>query len=142
NTGTENPRCCKDSRPQLGYSGSEGTRPMISIAQITDLHITSDSNAETKTRNEARLRETLKAIHTLKPRPVAIVASGDLVDRGDPKEYAELNAILQGNDIPIHLGIGNQRSACQLPRGIPWDAGGREWIRSIHVGLQQRSPRH
>src|SRR5437763_3087300 len=83
---------------------------MISIAQITDLHITSDANPETKSRNEARLGETLKAIHALRPRPIAIIASGDLVDRGEPGEYAELTKVLRSAGIPIHLGIGNHDS--------------------------------
>src|SRR6266700_2650183 len=80
---------------------------MFSVAQLSDLHITSDSSAQTKTRNEARLRETLKAIHALKPRPIAIVASGDLADRGTPDEYAELKTVLRDVEIPLYPGIGN-----------------------------------
>jgi 3',5'-cyclic AMP phosphodiesterase CpdA len=83
---------------------------MFSIAQITDLHITSDSNPETKRRNGARLRETLKAIDALKPRPIAIIASGDLVDKGAPDEYAEFKAVLRDASIPLYLGIGNHDS--------------------------------
>lgn len=80
---------------------------MLTIAQITDLHITSDKDPLNKERNERRLRETLRAIHALQPRPVAIVATGDLVDRGEPEEYAELKTILSEVEIPLYLGVGN-----------------------------------
>ena len=80
---------------------------MLTIAQITDLHITTDKDPVNKQRNEERLRKVLKAIHGLKPRPVAIIASGDLVDRGEPEEYVELQAILKEVEIPLYLGVGN-----------------------------------
>lgn len=80
---------------------------MLTIAQITDLHITSDKDPLNKARNEARLKTALKAIHALAPRPAAILATGDLVDRGEPEEYAELAKLLETSEIPIHLGVGN-----------------------------------
>ena len=80
---------------------------MLTLAQITDLHITSDKDPENKERNAARLRTVLKAIHERKPRPDAIIASGDLVDRGEPEEYVELKKILNEVEIPLHLGLGN-----------------------------------
>lgn len=80
---------------------------MLTIAQISDLHITSDKDPLNKARNEKRLRAVLRAIHALRPRPIAIVASGDLVDRGEPEEYAELRKILADAQIAVHLGIGN-----------------------------------
>jgi 3',5'-cyclic AMP phosphodiesterase CpdA len=92
---------------------------MLTIAQITDLHITSDTDPPRKKRNEARLRQALKAIHELNPPPSAIIASGDLVDRGEPEEYAELKAILKDVSIPIHLGIGNHDSRAQFRAAFP-----------------------
>jgi len=80
---------------------------MLSLAQITDLHITSDSDPVNKTRNEMRLRTVLRDVHERKPRPDAIIASGDLVDRGDPAEYEELRRILAEVEIPLYLGVGN-----------------------------------
>lgn len=80
---------------------------VLTIAQITDLHITSDKDPLNQARNEARLRTALKAIHALKPRPVAILATGDLVDRGEPEEYAELARIVEASEIPIYFGVGN-----------------------------------
>ena len=80
---------------------------MITIAQITDLHITSGKDPDTQRRNEARLRQVLDSIHRRRPRPDAIVASGDLVDRGEAEEYVELARILKDVRIPLYLGVGN-----------------------------------
>ncbi len=80
---------------------------MLTIAQITDLHVTTPEDPLNKTRNEVRLRQVLAAIHQLSPRPVAVVASGDLVDRATRAEYLELREILKGVEIPIYFGVGN-----------------------------------
>jgi 3',5'-cyclic AMP phosphodiesterase CpdA len=80
---------------------------MLTLAQITDLHITSDKDLLTKNRNEKRLRSVLQAIRRRRPRPDAIIASGDLVDRGEVEEYAELKKILDEVEIPLFLGLGN-----------------------------------
>jgi 3',5'-cyclic AMP phosphodiesterase CpdA len=80
---------------------------MLTIAQITDLHITTDKDPVNQARNEQRLRAVLAAIHALQPRPIAIIASGDLVDRGEAEEYAALEAILRDVEIPIYMGLGN-----------------------------------
>jgi 3',5'-cyclic AMP phosphodiesterase CpdA len=80
---------------------------LLTIAQITDLHITTDRDPVNRWRNAERLSQVLKSIHALKPRPVAIIASGDLVDRGEPEEYAELVELLKSVEIPIYFGIGN-----------------------------------
>lgn len=80
---------------------------MLTIAQITDLHVTTEKDPLNRRRNAERLRDVLAAIHDLRPPPVAIVASGDLVDRGEPEEYVELIAALASVEIPIFLGLGN-----------------------------------
>ena len=80
---------------------------VLTIAQITDLHITTDRDPENRHRNASRLEAVLKAIHGLHPRPAAIVASGDLTDVGSPEEYAALAEILARSEIPLHLTVGN-----------------------------------
>jgi 3',5'-cyclic AMP phosphodiesterase CpdA len=80
---------------------------LLTIAQITDLHVTTGDDPLNQVRNEQRLRQVLRAVHALKPRPVAIIASGDLVDRGRPAEYAELKALLADCEIPIWFAMGN-----------------------------------
>lgn len=82
---------------------------MITFAQITDLHITTaDDPYKSKERNDRRLRDMLTTIYALQPRPVAIIASGDLVDRGEAREYEELKTLLsEFTEIPIYAGMGN-----------------------------------
>jgi 3',5'-cyclic-AMP phosphodiesterase len=92
---------------------------MLTIAQITDLHITSGADPARKAHNEARLLEVFKSIHALKPQPIAIIASGDLVDRGDVAEYAELKRVLGASEIPIRLGIGNHDLRANFREAFP-----------------------
>jgi Icc protein len=80
---------------------------VLTIAQITDLHVTTRDDPLNHLRNQQRLRQVLRSIHELRPRPVAIIASGDLVDHGRPDEYAELKSILSDAEIPIYFGVGN-----------------------------------
>lgn len=80
---------------------------MLTIAQITDLHITTEKDPLNRQRNEDRLRQVLKTIHALRPRPVAILATGDLVDRGEREEFQELKRVLQDVEIPIYYMLGN-----------------------------------
>ena len=80
---------------------------MLTIAQITDLHVTTGRDPLNSLRNEQRLRQVLRSIHELQPRPTAIIASGDLVDNGEAAEYAELKAILAEAEIPIYFAVGN-----------------------------------
>jgi Icc protein len=84
-----------------------GEAPVLTIAQITDLHVTTGQDPLNQLRNEQRLRQVLRSIHELRPRPVAIIASGDLVDHGEPAEYAELKTILADAEIPIYFAVGN-----------------------------------
>ncbi len=79
----------------------------MTIAQITDLHVTTDQDPLNRRRNELRLRQVLRAIHGLRPRPTAIIATGDLVDRGEFEEYVELKKVLEDCEIPIYFGLGN-----------------------------------
>lgn len=80
---------------------------MLTIAQVTDLHITDERGGENMARNDARLRQVLEAVHALKPRPVALILSGDLVDNGAPEEYRRLEGLLADCEIPIHMAVGN-----------------------------------
>jgi len=80
---------------------------VLTIAQITDLHVTTRDDPLSQLRNQQRLRQVLRSIHELRPRPVAIIASGDLVDHGRADEYAALKSILSEAEIPIYFGVGN-----------------------------------
>src|SRR3954463_9332487 len=84
-----------------------GEAPVLTIAQITDLHLTTGHDPLNQLRNDQRLRQVLRSIHELQPRPVAIIASGDLVDHGEAAEYASLKEILSASEIPLYFAVGN-----------------------------------
>ena len=92
---------------------------MLTIAQITDLHITNSKHPLDHVRNATRLRIALKSVYAMKPRPAAILATGDLVDMGQPDEYAALKEILAGSKIPIHFGVGNHDSRPAFRKAFP-----------------------
>ena len=92
---------------------------VLTIAQITDLHITNASQPKDKARNEARLRTVLHSINQLKPAPAAILITGDLVDTGQPDEYEALKEILAATDIPTYLTVGNHDSRAAFREAFP-----------------------
>ncbi len=71
------------------------------------MHVTTDKDPLNQERNEERLRQVMKTIHALRPRPVAIIASGDLVDRGEYEEYLELKRLMDESEIPVYYALGN-----------------------------------
>jgi Icc protein len=92
---------------------------VLTIAQITDLHITNGSQPTDQARNAARLRTVLKSIHAMKPRPAAILVTGDLADQGLPDEYDALKEILRTCEIPLYYGIGNHDSRPAFRSAFP-----------------------
>jgi 3',5'-cyclic-AMP phosphodiesterase len=92
---------------------------VLTIAQITDLHITNGTQPKDQARNAARLRVALKDIHELKPRPAAILVTGDLVDQGQPDEYVALKEILAESQIPLHFGVGNHDARPAFRQAFP-----------------------
>jgi 3',5'-cyclic AMP phosphodiesterase CpdA len=99
--------------------GKEALPNVLTIVQITDLHISRAARPQNQARNAARLRTVLKAIAALKPRPVAILATGDLVDEGLAEEYAALKDIMAESAIPVHFGIGNHDSRAGFQAAFP-----------------------
>lgn len=83
---------------------------MLTIAQITDLHITDARSGENMHRNDVRLRQVLASVHALSPRPAALILSGDLVDKGAPEEYRRLRELLADCELPIYMAVGNHDS--------------------------------
>ncbi len=92
---------------------------MLTIAQISDLHITNGRNPLDQKRNEDRLRVALKDINNLKPPPAALVITGDLVDLGLADEYEALKAILADTAIPTFFGVGNHDSRPAFREAFP-----------------------
>lgn len=80
------------------------------IAQITDTHVVpTDSEKGRLMMTETHLIAAVKHLLALRPKPNAVLISGDLVEDGSRQEYellAELLAPLKA-EIPIYLAPGN-----------------------------------
>jgi 3',5'-cyclic AMP phosphodiesterase CpdA len=78
------------------------------IAQISDLHITSEGQLAYGRVDTAKyLGAAVAHLLTLAPRPDAVIATGDLVDAGRPDEYRRLRALLAPLPMPVYLIPGN-----------------------------------
>lgn len=124
------------SRQTMGERAKrvKGAGPMYDrgmlIAQITDLHIsTPDSVNDRHFRTAEHLARAVAHLNGLTPRPDVVLATGDLVERGEPEEYARLRAILDGLAMPLYVIPGNHDARAALvhafgDRGyLPRDGG-------------------
>lgn len=76
------------------------------IAQITDIHLGFEPDTPDEF-NRLRLDRTVQALLEMDPRPDLLLATGDLVDRGDRESYERLREALSGLPFPIHFALGN-----------------------------------
>ncbi len=76
------------------------------IAQVTDIHLgfEPDNPAEF---NRKRLDQVLRQLSAMKPRPDMLLATGDLVDRGDGESYRRLRNAFGGCPFPVFYCLGN-----------------------------------
>jgi len=91
------------------------------IAQITDIHLGFDPDNPAEF-NRKRLDQVLGMLCALDPMPDLLLATGDLVDRGDEDSYRRLRNALSVCPFPVHMCMGNhdQRDTfhSQFP-GVP-----------------------
>jgi 3',5'-cyclic AMP phosphodiesterase CpdA len=87
------------------------------IAQITDTHIsTPGSRNDLHYRTAVHLEAAVAHLNALDPRPDAVLATGDLVERGELAEYERLRALLAPLAMPIYLIPGNHDDRDNLVR--------------------------
>jgi 3',5'-cyclic AMP phosphodiesterase CpdA len=80
----------------------------VIIAQITDTHIRPKGKLLHHMVHTARyLRRCVEQLEAMTPRPNVVVATGDLVERGKPKEYRRLRKILGRLSVPLFVIPGN-----------------------------------
>jgi 3',5'-cyclic-AMP phosphodiesterase len=85
------------------------------LAQITDFHIRPEGRlAYGRVDTAAFLARTVARLAELEPRPDVVLATGDLVDAGDPDEYAHLRRLLAPLALPLYVLPGNHDSRAGL----------------------------
>ena len=90
------------------------------LAQFTDLHIKEEGRlAYRKIDTSAALEAALAHLQTQTVQPDLVLFTGDLVDTGQPEEYARLRTHLAGLDIPFFLMPGNHDDRAALRTGFP-----------------------
>ena len=78
------------------------------IAQITDLHIKPGERlAYGRVDTAGYLQRAVAALLALDPLPDVVLATGDLVDGGEPEEYARVRQILAPIERPLFVVPGN-----------------------------------
>ena len=81
------------------------------LAQISDLHVRPEGQLYKGVVDSNRmLQEAIAHLHGLDPRPDLVLVTGDLVDEGDPAEYAALRTLLARCELPYLLIPGNHDS--------------------------------
>ena len=76
------------------------------IAQVTDIHLGFEPDNPTEF-NRKRLDQVIRQLSEMNPRPDVLLATGDLVDRGDPDSYERLRDALKSCPFPVWFCLGN-----------------------------------
>jgi 3',5'-cyclic AMP phosphodiesterase CpdA len=89
----------------------------VLIAQISDTHIsTPGSKMDVHYRTAEHLEAAVAHLNALTPRPDVVLATGDLVERGEVTEYERLRRLLEPLAMPIYLIPGNHDDRAALTR--------------------------
>jgi Icc protein len=87
------------------------------IAHITDLHLRPRGLACYRVSDTNMLAErAIPALNGLTPRPDAVVLTGDLTDKSDPREYALARQILSRLAMPVFMIPGNHDGSADMRR--------------------------
>ena len=76
------------------------------IAQITDIHLGFDPGNPSEF-NRKRLDQVIRTLCAMDPMPDMLLATGDLVDRGDAESYRRLRNALSVCPFPVWPCLGN-----------------------------------
>ena len=90
------------------------------IAHISDLHIRRPGElAYRRVDTAAHLKRCIAHIVAYRPQPDLVVATGDLVDSGQPEEYEYLAKMLSELPMPLYLIPGNHDERGALRAAFP-----------------------
>jgi 3',5'-cyclic AMP phosphodiesterase CpdA len=90
------------------------------IAQISDFHLRAEGSlAYGVADTAARLKRSVDHLNRLQPQPDLVIATGDLVDDGDPLAYNHLRRLLAPLKLPLFLLPGNHDHKPSLLKAFP-----------------------
>src|SRR5262245_26916995 len=90
------------------------------IAQISDMHIRPPGKLLMRRVDTARfLAAAVAAVNRLDPAPDLVLMTGDLVEAGQPAEYAHLAALIAPLRAPVFFIPGNHDAREPLRHGFP-----------------------
>ncbi len=88
------------------------------LAQVTDIHLGFDPDNPSEF-NRKRLDQALKVLREMTPRPDALLATGDLVDRGDQDSYMRLEQAFSDLPFPVYMCLGNHDLRAPFQKQFP-----------------------
>lgn len=88
------------------------------IAQVTDIHLGFEPGNPSEF-NRKRLDQVIRQLVAMKPQPDMLLATGDLVDRGDSESYRQLRNALDACPFPVWLCMGNHDERANFSRWYP-----------------------
>ncbi len=88
------------------------------IAQVTDIHLGFEPDNPSEF-NRKRLDQVIRQLSAMKPQPDMLLATGDLVDRGDSASYRRLRNALAGCSFPVWPCLGNHDERANFSEWYP-----------------------
>lgn len=88
------------------------------IAQVTDIHLGFEPDSPGEF-NRQRLDRVLEELAVMTPRPDLLLATGDLIDRGDRESYDRLREAFAGLPFPVHYALGNHDVRATFAQAFP-----------------------
>lgn len=94
--------------PRAGHAILTASDTPMLIAQLSDLHVsTAGSRNDTSLRTTHYLRAAVEHLNALPQQPDCVLLTGDLVEAGDPAEYAVLRELVDALKAPAFVIPGN-----------------------------------
>jgi len=107
------------------------------ICQISDLHIrAARALAYGRVDTATCLERCVQTVNRLDPQPDLVIATGDLVDHGQPDEYALLAELLAPLRPPLFLLPGNHDERGALCAAFPQHEYLRQWPPFVQYAIE------
>lgn len=100
------------------------------IAQVTDIHLGFEPDSPGEF-NRQRLDRVLEHLAKMEPRPDLLLATGDLIDRGDRPSYERLREAFSIMSFPVYYAMGNHDDRATFAEVFPdatFDGGFLQYV--------------